>query len=267
MPVDSLVSCALSESVSQVPGLKTRYRACQGVVRARNGESVDFTEHLTAHPVAVVQLMAEQHSVESGVSTLPLRVLKSLVRTARVRAGGAVLEVGPVRASAMPDWISLGLQPLALTDSAPSTPTAPGQVLIGDVAGGMPVSAHSVDAVILRTAKTFRAGLGTPEALLGAANLLSCLKPHGSLLVLGQPGESLQGWQDLLAAFPIKLSPSEYRDGLGWWLSLQWLKGSPQMQLPFLRAEIGKDALSRLQWHRLVRELIVKRTQAAAKAA
>ena len=237
------------------------------MVGARSGESVDFTEHLTAHPVAVVQLMAEQHSVESGVSTLPLRVLKSLVRTARVRAGGAVLEVGPVRASAMPDWIALGLQPLALTDSAPSTPTAPGQVLIGDVAGGMPVSAHSVDCVILRSAKTFRAGLGTPEALLGAANLLSCLKPNGSLLVLGQPGESLQGWQDLLAAFPIKQSQSEYRDGLGWWLSFQWLKGSAQMQLPFLRAEIGKDAMSRLQWHRLVRELIMKRVQAPSKAA
>ena len=211
--------------------------------------------------------MAEQHSVETGVSTLPLRVLKSLVRTARVRAGGAVLEVGPVRASAMPDWIAQGLHPLALTDSAPSTPTAPGQVLIGDVAGGMPVTAHSVDAVILRTAKTFRAGLAAPEALLGAANLLSCLKPNGSLLVLGQPGESLQGWQDLLSAFPIKLSSSEYRDGWGWWLSLQWLKGSAQVQMPVLRAEIGTEAMSRLQWHRLVRELVMKRMQAPAKAA
>lgn len=206
--------------------------------------------------------MAEQHSVESGVTTLPVRVLKSLARTARVRSGGSVLEVGPVRPTAMPDWISLGLLPLALTDSAPSTPTAPGQVLIGDVAGGMPVSAHSVDGVILRTAKTFRAGLSTPEALLGAANLLSCLKPNGSLLVLGQPDESLQGWQDLLAVFPIKLSQSEYRDGLGWWLSLQWLKGSAQVQLPVLRAELGPDAMSRLQWHRLVRELIMKRMQA-----
>ncbi len=167
-----------------------------------------------------------------------------------------------MRPTAMPDWISLGLLPLALTDSAPSTPTAPGQVLIGDVAGGMPVSAHSVDGVILRTAKTFRAGLSTPEALLGAANLLSCLKPNGSLLVLGQPDESLQGWQDLLAVFPIKLSQSEYRDGLGWWLSLQWLKGSAQVQLPVLRAELGPDAMSRLQWHRLVRELIMKRMQA-----
>jgi hypothetical protein len=237
------------------------------VVRDRSGESADFTEHLTVHPVVVVELMAEQISVESGVSTLPLRVLKSLVRTARVKSGGAVLEVGSVRASAMPDWISLGLHPLALTDSAPSTPTAPGQVLIGDVAGGMPVSAHSVDCVILRSAKTFRAGLGTPEALLGAANLLSCLKPNGSLFVLGQPGESLQSWQDLLAAFPIKHSQSEYRDGLGWWLSLQWLRGSAQIQLPYLRAEIGKDAMNRLQWHRLVRELVLKRMQTASKAA
>lgn len=232
------------------------------MVRARSGERRNFTEHLIVHLLVVVQLMAEQHSVESGVTTLPKRVLKSLARTARVRLGGSVLEVGPVRATAMPDWISLGLQPLALTDSAPSTPTAPGQVLIGDVAGGMPVSAHSVDGVILRTAKTFRAGLGTPEALLGAANLLSCLKPNGSLLVLGQPGESLQGWQDLLAAFPVKLSQSEYRDGLGWWVSLQWLKGSPQVRLPMLQAELGQDAMSRLQWHRLVRELIMKRMQA-----
>jgi len=157
--------------------------------------------------------------------------------------------------------------PTALTDSAPSTPTLPGQVLIGDVAGGMPVSAHSVDCVVLRSAKTFTSGLATPEALLGAANLLSCLKPQGSLLVLGHPGESLQAWQELLSAFPIKVSQTEYRDGLGYWITLQWLRGSAQVQMPILRAEIGKEATSRLQWHRLVRELIMKRAQTTAKAA
>ncbi len=211
--------------------------------------------------------MAEQHTVHTGVSLLPLRVLKSLARTARVRTGGAVLEVGPVRPTAMPDWTALGMQPTALTDSAPSTPTLPGQVLIGDVAGGMPVTAHSVDCVVLRSAKTFASGLGAPEALLGAANLLSCLKPRGSLLVLGQPGESLKGWQELLSPLPIQISHTEYRDGLGWWLSFQFLRGSAQVQMPILRAEIGQDAMSRLQWHRLVRELLMKRTQAASPAA
>ena len=224
------------------------------------------------HPFAVVEIMVEQLTSDAGVSVLPVRVLQSLARQARVRAGGAVLEVGPVRPTAMPDWTSLGFVPTALTDSAPSTPTAPGQVLIGDVAGGMPVTAHSVECVVLRTAKTFRNGLGTPESLLGAANLLSCLKPNGSLLVIGQPGESLQRWQELLSAFPIQVSQSEYRDGLMYWLSFQWLKGSAQVQMPILQAEIGKDATSRLQWHRLVRELIMKRAQAvpadsAAKAA
>jgi len=170
----------------------------------------------------------------------------------------------------MPDWASLGMLPTGLTDSAPSIPTLPGQVLIGDVAGGMPVAAHSVDCVILRSAKTFTTGLGTPEALLGAANLLSCLKPQGSLLVLGQSGETLKSWQELLSAFPIRVSQMEYRDGWGWWLSLQWLRGSAQVRMPFLRAEIGTDAASRLQWHRLVRELILERargSQSASKAA
>ena len=214
--------------------------------------------------------MSEQPAIQAGVNVLPVRVLKSLARTARVRAGGAVLEVGPVRPTAMPDWTSLGMQPTALTDSAPSTPTLPGQVLIGDVAGGMPVTAHSIDCVVLRSAKTFTSGLSTPEAMLGAANLLSCIKPQGSLLVLGQPGESLLSWQQLLAAFPIQVSQTEYRDGLGWWLSFQFLRGSAQVQMPILRAQIGQAATSRLQWHRLVRELILNRaqaTQAAAKAA
>ena len=211
--------------------------------------------------------MVEPQAVSAGVSTLPVRILKSLSRTARMRSGGAVLEVGPVRPNAMPDWSSLGMVPTALTDSAPSTPTLPGQVLIGDVAGGMPVTAHSVDCVVLRSAKTFTSGLATPEALLGAANLLSCLKPQGSLLVLGHPGESLQAWQELLSAFPIQVSQTEYSDGIGYWISLQWLRGSAQVQMPILRAEIGKDAISRLQWHRLVRELIMKRAQTTAKAA
>ena len=211
--------------------------------------------------------MAEVLTGNSGVSLLPVRVLKSLACTALVRAGGAVLEVGPVRPTAMPDWTSLGMLSTALTDSAPSTPTLPGQVLIGDVAGGMPVSAHSVDCVVLRSAKTFSLGLATPEALLGTANLLSCLKPHGSMLVLGQPGESLQCWQELLSAFPIQVSQTEYRDGLGWWLSFQFLRGSAKVQMPILRAQIGPEATSRLQWHRLVRELIMKRAQAVQAAA
>ena len=79
--------------------------------------------------------MSESPVTAAGVSTFPVRVLKSLARTARLRSGGAVLEVGPVRATAMPDWTSIGVQPTALTDSAPSIPTQPGQVLIGDVAG------------------------------------------------------------------------------------------------------------------------------------
>jgi len=166
----------------------------------------------------------------------------------------------------MPDWTSIGVQPTALTDSAPSIPTQPGQVLIGDVAGGMPVPAHSVDCVVLRSAKTFTAGLGTPEALLGAANLLSCLKPQGTLLVLGQPGESLQAWHELLSAYPVQVSQADYKDGIGYWLTLQWLKGSSQIQLPVLRAEIGKESISRLQWHRLVRELMMKRAQPAKAA-
>ena len=210
--------------------------------------------------------MAEQKTESAGLQ-LPVRVLKSLLRTARVAAGGSVLEVGPVRPTAMPDWTSLGVQPTALTEYAPSIPTLPGQVLIGDVAGGMPVSAHSVDCVILRSAKTFLAGLATPEALLGAANLLSCLKPKGSLIIIDQPAETLAAWQGLLAAFPVKISKTEYKDGLGWWLSFQWLRGSAQIQLPFLRVEIGPEAISRLQWHRLVRELMMKRAQATAKAA
>ena len=210
--------------------------------------------------------MSESPVTAAGVSTFPVRVLKSLARTARLRSGGAVLEVGPVRATAMPDWTSIGVQPTALTDSAPSIPTQPGQVLIGDVAGGMPVSAHSVDCVVLRSAKTFTAGLGTPEALLGAANLLSCLKPQGSLLVVGQPGESLQAWHELLSAYPVQVSQADYKDGIGYWLTLQWLKGSAQIQMPVLRAEIGKEAISRLQWHRLVRELIMKRVQPAKAA-
>ncbi len=210
--------------------------------------------------------MSESQATVAGVNTLPVRVLKSLARTARLRSGGAVLEVGPVRPTAMPDWTAIGFQPTALTDSAPSTPTLPGQVLIGDVAGGMPVTAHSVDCIVLRSAKTFSAGLETPEALLGAANLLSCLKPQGSLLVVGQPGESLQSWSELLSAFPVQVTQTNYQDGIGYWLTLQWLRGSAQIQLPVLRAEIGKEAISRLQWHRLVRELMMKRIQPAKAA-
>lgn len=204
---------------------------------------------------------------DAGITVLPIRVLKSLARVARIRSGGAVLEVGPLRPTAMQDWATAGLTPTALTDTAPSTPSAPGQVLIGDVAGGMPVTAHSVDGVVVRTAKTFRAGLSTPESLLGAANLLSCLKPNGSLLVLGSAGESLASWQELLSAFPVKVTSGEYRDGLMYWLTFQFFS-SRQAQVPYLRAEIGKDAISRLQWHRLVRELVMKRMQAnQAKAA
>ena len=77
---------------------------------------------------------------------------------------------------------------------------------------------------------------------------------------------ALQAWHELLSAYPVQVSQADYKDGIGYWLSLQWLKGSAQIQMPVLRAEIGKEAISRLQWHRLVRELIMKRVQPAKAA-
>lgn len=206
-----------------------------------------------------VELMDEQ-SNKMGVTTLPVRVLKSLARTTRIRSGGAILEVGSVRPTALQDWSSLGYTAQVLTDSAPATPSAPGQVFIGDVAGGMPVTAHSMDCIVLRTAKTFRQGLDAPESLLGAANLLSCLKPHGSLVILDSESVSLAGWKAMLTAFPVKISSGEYRDGLMFWLSFGFLSGRA-LQIPYLRVEIGKEAISRLQWHRIVRELVMKKMQ------
>lgn len=203
--------------------------------------------------------MNGQHSSEAVPAVLPPRVLKFLARVGQARTG-SILEVGPLRAAAIHDWQSVGYQPVILTDTAPSTPAPSEQVLIGDVAGGMPVAAHSVETVVVRSARTFDKGLDTPESLLGVANLLSCLKAQRSLLVVGSAGHDFMGWRSLVSGLPVKVTDVSYRDGLSWWLGLQFLKGSPQVQLSALRLEIGQELISRLQWHRLVRELILKRS-------
>ncbi len=209
--------------------------------------------------------MDGQKTPDTVISVLPPRVLKFLARSSRARPG-SILEVGSLRPTALADWGSIGFQPLVLTDTAPSTPAPSGQILIGDVAGGMPVAAHSVECVVMRSARTFDKGLGSPESLLGAANLLSCLKSKGAMLILGHPGTSFDGWRTLISGLPVTATEVAYRDGIGWWLSLQFLKGSPQIELSALRLEVGPDLISRLQWHRLVREMILKRSQQRAAA-
>lgn len=197
----------------------------------------------------------------------PPRVLRHFLRVSQARNAASVLEVGPVRPSALTDWQSIGIQVTAFTDTAPEIPTTPDQVLIGDVASGMPIAAHTIDCVLLRSARTFSAGLQTPESLLGSANLLSCLKPGGALIVAGAESGTIEDWNHQLSRFPVRVSRCEFQDGLGFWLSMKWLRGEKKLQLSFLLVEIGREAMSRLQWHRMVREMVMKRPAPAEDAA
>jgi SAM-dependent methyltransferase len=193
---------------------------------------------------------------------VPTRLLRDLLGKASGKSL-KVLDVGCSDGALVAELKSLGMDAVGIDDSLSKTSDG---LHAGSLAANLPFPAHSMDLVLVRGMKVFGGELAGPEVFTSTANLLSCLKPTGRL-ILFEPmsfagtgsvnAARLNAWRDHLSRFPGKCSTRQYADGLGFLLSLKWLLGDKKISATIVTMTIDAKPMSRLEWHRVVRDILI----------
>ncbi|MBX3440767.1 MAG: methyltransferase domain-containing protein [Planctomyces sp.] len=182
-----------------------------------------------------------------------------------------VLEVGCGRGESLALLISRGVDAYGFDLGAAAGPLlAPkSQFAFGSLCSAMTFPQHHFDLVVVRPNPAFRGELATAEHHVATANLLSCLKPGGRMIIVeprqGRDDASAADWAARwdrhLEAFTAQRRVHPYADGLGWWLSLGFLKKTPRLDLQLISVTIPDAPVTRLEWHRQARTAVLPRTR------
>ncbi|QDT54947.1 hypothetical protein Pan44_29880 [Caulifigura coniformis] len=149
------------------------------------------------------------------------------------------------------------------------------QFAFGSLSSAMSYPQHHFDAVIVRPMPSFRGELATAEHYVATANLLSCVKAGGRMIIVeptagreGTPStEWLARWNRQLEAFTVEKKSLVYRDGGLMQALLGWLKKGPKLDLQLIQITIPQTPVSRLEWHRQARTAAMPKTRNSRKAA
>jgi SAM-dependent methyltransferase len=139
----------------------------------------------------------------------------------------------------------------------------------GSLSSAMSFPQHHFDVVVVKPTPSFRGELATAEHYVATANLLSCVKPNGRLVIVepssgrdGSPSSDwMERWQKHLGAFTTTRKVESYRDGLGWLLSFGFLSKTPKLDLRTIVLTTPEQAISRLDWHRQARAAVLPKTK------
>ncbi|HVJ87571.1 MAG TPA: methyltransferase domain-containing protein [Caulifigura sp.] len=149
------------------------------------------------------------------------------------------------------------------------------QFAFGSLSSAMSYPQHHFDAVIVRPMPSFRGELATAEHYVATANLLSCVKAGGRMIIVeptaGRDGatsaEWLARWNRQIEAFTVEKKTLAYKDG-GLMLALfGWLNKGPRLDLQLIQLTIPQAPVSRLEWHRQARSAAMPKTRNSRKAA
>jgi SAM-dependent methyltransferase len=149
------------------------------------------------------------------------------------------------------------------------------QFAFGSLSSAMSYPQHHFDAVIVRPMPSFRGELATAEHYVATANLLSCVKAGGRMIIVeptaGRDGatsaEWIERWNRQLEAFTVEKKNGLYRDGGLMQALFGWLKKGPRLDLQLIQISIPQAAVSRLEWHRQARAAAMPKTRNSRKAA
>ncbi|MEW4487486.1 hypothetical protein AB1L42_05360 [Thalassoglobus sp. JC818] len=140
-------------------------------------------------------------------------------------------------------------------------------VAVGSPAASIRYSTLSMHRVLIRNNSAFLTPDVTPESTIALANLLSCLKPGGKLVIPIKDVDRCQClWTRRLEGFPGTLKQRQIKTGMLDYLSFAFLFSGIH-SLSVLEFTIGRKPLSRLQWHRFAREAVMNRSTGNSAAA
>ena len=211
---------------------------------------------------------------------LPRRVARKLLRGAWGRKARHVLDVGCGNGQLVAYLQQRGCLAAGIDESAAKQGTTAAASIIhrGSIAGGFPFKPQSFDLVLVRSSRIYSGDLTTPEAFTATANLLSSLKPRRRAIFLEpvavEPGHGpdetrIAALHSHLANFPGDVDVRDYHDGVGRFLSLEWLLGRYRdFTLTLVVYTAPRTVLSRLKLHQQARDAVLRlQSQPAATRA
>ncbi len=144
----------------------------------------------------------------------------------------------------------------------------PEVITVGSPTGSISQDVHSIHRILVRDLSLFENNEVTPETTIALANLLSCLKPRGRMAIpIADPeGTEHQLWTERLQGFPGRLTTRVYKTGLFDKLTLMFLFRGKH-EIPVLEFTVERKPISRLEWHKLAREIVMQRMQKSPAAA
>jgi hypothetical protein len=192
--------------------------------------------------------------------TAPALVPAQLRRLARTYAisSRTVLDVGPAV-----DWGLKSSRREHIVDARDIGGPQPGVTTVA-LAASVPVKPHQCQVVLVRTSSLLHnAAPGNPEAVIALANLLSCVRPGGTLAIVMEGSSQLGHWKQLLAGFPGTMHSRVLTGGL-WAMSwIAWLT-RPAPAVHVVEFRLNRKPISRLAWHQLARDRIMGARRADA---
>ena len=200
----------------------------------------------------------------SGNSKLSVPELNLLARRLGCFSGRHVLDVSADSAA----WVLQTQQRKGTISGIVDVADSTGEGLTcGSPAASISHSAHTVNCVLIRDNSIFAQSSTTVEMTIALANLLSCLKSRGRVVIpVTDLDQARSIWTRRLEGFPGTLRAREIKTGILDYLTLAILFRGIH-QIPVLEFTIGRKLLSRLQWHQLAREAVLNRHASSNAAA
>ncbi|WP_437186289.1 hypothetical protein SH668x_003436 [Planctomicrobium sp. SH668] len=213
--------------------------------------------------------MSESASVVG--KSLTVGQLNLLASKVGVHSGKSFIDVGCGNGEWLLPFIQAGKAVQGM-DEKGAISGAPGQhIIVGSPSANVPWEPHSIDTILFRGTSLHRAAEFGPELMIGLANLGSSLKAKGRLIIpvvgtsTSEVEAELTRWKNQLSVFPGTFQTKTLKPGLSAYLTLAFLFGRSH-QVSIIDFQVNKNAISRLEWHKLARNAVMARMNAPAVA-
>ena len=226
------------------------------------------------------QLLLESHE-QLKRSEIPKKIIRHLIFSHQLAVGSRVLDAGCGSGELAQYFAILGFHaagldecPKTISDAHEAAPEI--DFYCGNASENIPCPEHAYDLVIVRDQISYRQSLCSRAALRTTANLLSCVRPHGTLVILPKwntlPDEtssvhSLSCYEKLLSCFVGSPVTSKFDSGKMHGTIAKFFGGSTLSGYATIAARIPEQQIPRSDWLQVAESLADEYVEACCQQA